>query len=168
MAINNSYTNADGLTMRFGTEKAKVAQVGTPRPAGSFKQIVATISYDKLEAFGTVTLLDELRASIIPVGAIITSSRLDTITAFTSGGSATLDIGIYKTDGTTAIDADGIDAAIAKTAIDAVGEKVVNDGALVNGAALTFDGILTATVGTANFTAGKALLTIEYYLPANL
>jgi hypothetical protein len=47
-------------------------------------------------------------------------------------GATTLSIGLKQLDGTD-IDPDGIDATIAKTAIDADGDVVQCDGALVNG-----------------------------------
>lgn len=165
MTVNNVYTNADGLSIRFGTESARTVPVGSPQQAGSKQQLQALISFDRLEAFGTVTLLDPLFQCAMPSGSIITSANLVTEVAFTGSG-ATLDIGVCDPSG-TAIDADGIDSAIAVTAIDSVGETVTNDGALVAGAALTNDGYLTATVGTANFTAGKGLLTVNYIIPAN-
>lgn len=166
MTVNNTYTNPDGLTIEFGTEKARTVPIGSPNQSGSKQQIQAWISWDALEAFGTVTILDRKFQCAIPAGSIITTSNFVTTTAFTGAG-ATLDIGLIKADGSTAIDADGIDATIALTAIDTVGETVTNDGALVAGVALTDDGYLTCTVGTANFTAGKGLLSVNYIVPAN-
>lgn len=165
MTVNNIYTNADGLSIRFGTESARTVPVGSPAQAGSKQQIQAIISFDRMEAFGTATLLDPLFQCAMPEGSIITTANLVVITAFTGAG-ATLDIGVCTAAG-VAIDADGIDATIALTAIDAVGETVTCDGALVAGAALTGDGYLTAQLGTANFTAGKGLLTVNYIVPAN-
>ena len=75
----------------------------------------------------------------IPAGSYITKATLVVTTAWTSGGSGTLGIGLQNSAG-SAIDADGIDAAIAKTAL-AVNTAVACDGALVGG---------TATVGAAD------------------
>jgi hypothetical protein len=165
MPINNVYTNSDGLSQLYGTERAATRQVGSPEQTGDKKVIIADIVWNRLEAFGTNTVLDTLYQAAIPAGAIITKANFVTITAFVSAGSATLDIGLTKGDGTE-LDFDGIDATIAKTAIDAVGETVTNDGALVAGAALTVDGYISARVGTANFTAGKGRLSVEYIIPA--
>jgi chitinase len=77
---------------------------------------------------------------------------------------------LYESDGTE-IDLDGIDVDIALAAINAVGERVICDGALVNG----LQGIGTAagqvvvveSSGSNPYTAGKATLVIEYVeLPA--
>lgn len=67
-------------------------------------------------------------------------------------------------------DADGIDAAVALTAIDAIGEIVQCDGAVVNGtiavgATANGDCYIAPSYNTAVFTAGKGLLTIEYIEP---
>lgn len=112
-------------------------------------------SYDDLPTYG-------LDAAIlkIPANARIRRATLRVLTAFAGGTS--YNIGLYQEDGTV-IDADGIDAAVALTAIDAVGETVLCDGALVNalvgiGAA---DGqVVVAATGT--FTAGKAVLEVEF------
>ena len=165
MAYNNLYTNSDSLTIRFGVESGRAVRIGSASQAGNKQTIKAVIKWDELEAFGTVTLLDPLRQNAIPNGAIITKADFVTTTAFTGSG-ATLTLGTYKVDGTTAIDEDGIDATIALTAIDAVGETVTCDGAQVAGTAMTFDAYLVALVGTANYTAGQGTLTVEYIIPS--
>lgn len=96
----------------------------------------------------------------IPANAHIVKATLRVITAFAGGTS--YNIGLNQPDGTV-IDADGIDAAVALTAIDAVGETVLCDGALVANTA----GIGTAVgqvviAATGTFTAGKASLEVEY------
>lgn len=110
----------------------------------------------------------------VPAGAIVQSCVLRVSEAFV-GATATLDIGWYYIDANgdlAALDADGIDAAIAVTAIDAIGDTIVCDGALAGAAALGDQLASTATnyfVGasynTAAFTAGEAELTIEWYMP---
>ena len=81
-------------------------------------------SYDDLP----VATLDEAQQRI-PANSFIVSATLRVLTAI-DGTTPTLTIGLVEKDGTT-IDADGIDAAIAESAIDAVGETVLCDGALV-------------------------------------
>jgi len=112
-------------------------------------------SYDDLPTYG----LDEAILRI-PANSFIVAARLQVITAFAGGTS--YDIGLYEEDGTV-IDADGIDAGVLLAAIDAVGETVLCDGALVQGLA----GIGTAAgqvvvAATGTFTAGKARLLVEY------
>lgn len=112
-------------------------------------------SFDDLPTEGLDQLIQR-----IPANARITSATLRVITAFAGGTS--YNIGLYEEDATV-IDADGIDAAIALTAIDAIGETVDCDGALVGNTA----GIGTAAgsvriAATGTFTAGKATLQVEY------
>jgi hypothetical protein len=83
-------------------------------------------------------------------------------TAFTSGGAATLTLGLQQKDGTI-IDADGIDATIALAAL-AANLAVACDGALVDGTATvgSADAYLSVIYGTAAYTAGAAKLVLEY------
>ena len=115
-----------------------------------------TFSFDDLP----VATLDEA-ALEIPANAFIVSATLRVITPI-DGTTPTLTLGLVEKDGTT-IDADGIDVAIAESAIDAVGETVLCNGALV--AALagigSEPGQLVATTG-GTVTAGKFSLEIEY------
>ncbi|MEE8598911.1 MAG: hypothetical protein V3S69_05295 [Dehalococcoidales bacterium] len=120
------------------------------------KEVIEYVfAYDDLPAEG----LDQL-VQRIPANARIVSATLRVITPFASGTSYNL--GLYEEDGSV-IDADGIDAAVALTAIDAIGETVACDGALVANTA----GIGTAAgslrvAATGTFTAGKASLKIVY------
>lgn len=160
------YTNPDGLTQLYGIDRANIVQVGSPTPAGGKQVLTADFTFDKLQAFGVLTLLDPLRQTALPKGALITSASLNVVTAF-AGSGATLDLGFYKTDGTTAIAATGLASAIALSSLNAVGDQVTLSGSLVNGVALTDDAIITAQVGTANFTAGRAIVTVAYIIPNN-
>ena len=114
-----------------------------------------TFSFDDLPVPG----LDEAILRF-PANSRIITATLRVHIAFAGGTS--YNIGVTQPDG-TAIDADGIDAAIATAAIDAVGETVVCDGALVGNTA----GIGTAAgqvdiVATGTYTAGKATLAVEF------
>ena len=113
-------------------------------------------SYDDLPA----ATLDEAQ-QVIPANSFIESATLRVLTPI-DGTTPTLTIGLVEKDGST-IDADGIDAAIAESAIDAIGETVLCDGALVaklvgTGAAA---GQLVVTTG-GTVTAGKFSLEIVY------
>jgi hypothetical protein len=112
----------------------------------------------------------------IPANARIKTATLRVLVPFAGGTS--YNIGLNEPDGTV-IDADGIDAAIALTAIDAVGETVICDGELVQSFTIDATGGVTEapshlqpTIGaedgqvviaaTGTFTAGKAALEIVY------
>ena len=132
----------------------------------SVKELHVPINYDDLP----VVSATDATVQSIPANAFILRAILHVQEAFTSGGAATMSIGLYESDGTE-IDLDGIDVDIALAAINAVGERVICDGALVNG----LQGIGTAagqvvvveSSGANPYTAGKATLVIEYVeLPA--
>lgn len=155
------WTNADGLVIKSGTDEGKVAKVGVY--AGKFGDISvaeAVFLYTDLNAFGTDTVLSDTLA--LPDGARVKSATFYVETAFTSGGSATLKFGLLRSDRSTAYDDDGLIAATAVASLTA-GATITGSGALVN-TTLANDGLLTATAGTANFTAGKGRLRVEYYI----
>lgn len=116
---------------------------------------VVTFGYDDLPAAGTdVAILS------IPANSYIASATLRVIDAFAGGTS--YDIGLSESDGTV-IDADGIDAAVATAAINAVGETVACDGALVgNTAGIGAAAGQVTVAATGTFTAGKAELSVTY------
>lgn len=113
----------------------------------------------------------------IPANARIKSATLRVITAFAGGTS--YNIGLNQPDGTV-VDADGIDAGILLAAIDAVGETVICDGALVENFTIDATSVSTTepplytaptiganaaqvvVVATGTFTAGKAVLDVVY------
>ena len=118
--------------------------------------LVHTFSFDDLPVVGEDEAI--LR---IPGNAFILSATLRVITPL-AGTTPTVTIGLTEPDG-TAIDADGIDVAIAAAALSSVGETVLCDGALV-GALVGIgaeDGQVVVTTG-GTVTAGKFALDIEY------
>jgi hypothetical protein len=168
MPRNATWTNSDGLVVGFGTHSVDNNVPAEDAGNGSVKVAKLLITGTSLEDTVTVTSLPP-QAIRLKRGARITRAFLQVVTAFTSGGSATLDIGTFATDA-TADDADGIDAAVALTAIDAIGEMVTCDGALVGGAVAAgatanSDVVIAASYNTAAFTAGTAILTVEYVEP---
>jgi hypothetical protein len=132
-----SYTNADGLFILTDRDQGTVGGEGVTAVAHRQSLVIDITAANTALTFGAANI-DPL-APQIPAGAIIVNADLVVTTAFTSGGSAALNIGTYLANG-TAVAATGIDSAVALTAIDAIGEVVQCDGTLVSG---------TATVGTA-------------------
>ena len=156
-----SYVNADGLEVLTAGEQGTAAKRGTSLSSQK-KSLVMTITGTEVPS-SVATPQDH--DAFIPAGSYITSASLIVTTAFTSGGSATLTIGTYTQAG-AAVDADGIDAAIALAAIGAY-KAVACDGAAV-GCTATVGGAdvyVEAIYGTAAFTAGEAKLVIEYIEP---
>ena len=155
-----TWLNNDGLFVRFGNDKAKVLGGGSYAHGGP--NTVLEFDLTGTDVAATTTEID---ANLnVGSGGIIAKVEIFVEAAFTSGGAATLDIGFNKKDG-TALDAEGLVAALALTAIDAVGETTeltlgaTGAGALV-GTALSEIGVITANYGTAAYTAGASKVRI--------
>ena len=156
------WTNADGLDVAFNAIKPVVNGL---KQHGNKHIIKCSIDHSDLAASGTAKILGEQRDVIIPKGALILSAVGIVREGFDSAGDAgTLTLGAYKLADRSVYDADGIDATVAQSALDVVGEKLTCDGALIGGVALTEAVVVGATVGTASFTAGKLDLEIEYMI----
>lgn len=157
----NVWVNNDGLTVKYGTETARKAVEGSPAQAGAVKVYEFLLDHADLPATSVAErFLNRVPSVVMPAGALLRKATLVVLEAFDSAGDAlTLTIGLAKPDGTT-IDADGIDATIAQSAIDAVGDEIACDGAEV-GEILDFDACVTVTVAGADATAGRAKLIVE-------
>lgn len=156
-----SYTNADGLLVL--TDRDQGALGGEGVTARSVRQsIVVDITAANTGSSFGASNIDQL-APTLPANCIIVNADLVVTTPFASSGGGTLTIGTYNAAG-TAIDADGIDATIAVTAIDGDGDVVQCDGAQVSG--LVTVGGAAAYIGwnwgTAVFQSGAAKLIVEY------
>jgi hypothetical protein len=154
-----SYTNADGLFVITNNAQGAARDNGLNAQNG-----VKTMVFELKDAtkLGTSDVNPQPNDAFIPAGSYITKASLVVTTAFTSGGSATLGIGLQQADGSI-IDADGIDAAIAVADL-AANKAVVCNGALVGGTATVgaANAYMSVVYGTAAFTAGAAKLVIEY------
>lgn len=156
-----SYTNADGLYVLThkdqGTPLYQGVTTGSPRQA-------LVLDIPDFTAIGSSFGASNINVNnpFIPAGSVIVSAVL-VMTDAATGSSSTLTIGTYNAAG-TAIDADGIDAAIALTAIDADNDVVRCDGAQVSGVLgyVTVNAYIGAIYGTAAFTAGAGKLIVEY------
>jgi len=169
MSANEFWTNDDGLNVRFGLEKATASKEGKLSTMGDEEEVIFRIT--GTDVTSSDALLSTHPLAGVPDGSHIISATLYITTAFTSSGSATLTIGLWNDDGDGTFsvnDADGIDAAIAITAIDAIGDHVDCNGALVGSGAAALAGtgdrplFLSQSYGTAAFTAGAADLVIKY------
>ena len=151
-----AWTNEDGLVVEFGTERAAVQTQGVQ--SGKEQILVYKIA-DATALADTDTAAADHDAPYLPAGAVIRDAIFIVDTAFTSGGSAVLDLGLKQAAGTN-IDDDGIDAAVAVAALTA-NAGIESDGALV-GTKLANDSYIMATYDTAAFTAGAGRLFVKY------
>jgi hypothetical protein len=155
------WSNSDGLAVHFGTRD--VTTTGSHRIAdnGATEKLYMYITGTDLADAVSATSDQIVYGPVIPNGATILSATLKVNTAFTSGGSAVLDLGLYDKDGSI-VDDDGIDAAIAVASLT-LGAEIAADGADINTVVATTGGVkLGASYDTAAFTAGEAILEVEY------
>ena len=151
--MSTDWTNSDGLEIRFAGPEADQSGAGTQ---GAVKELVVDIANMATD----ITAAAFSHEAAIPAGSYIIGAYLKVTSAMT-GTSGTLTIGLAQKDG-TAIDADGIDAAIAQADL-AAGKAVSCDGALVGGVATVGSNpayVYTTKGGTV--TGGAARLVIEY------
>lgn len=107
-------------------------------------------------AQGTISLSAKFHP--LPTGAIVKAATVYVATAATSGGSATVSIGL-GTD---------VDGLVAATAVASLTENAVIVGAGAGLATYVADaaaGAVTATIATADLTAGKIQVLVEFLLP---
>lgn len=107
----------------------------------------------------------------LPVGSIVINVVMKVVTAFTSGGAATLTVGnTTDADGyLTAIPLDSLVDNAVFTAQQLSGALLwdnLNDASLAANVANANDGDVSVTIGAAAFTAGKAILFVSYYSPS--
>lgn len=163
MSLENS--SGRGVLAHYGPRSTDRSYGGYTETKAGTKQIRQSFTYDDLPGGSTVSL-----QAYVPAGAVITDAWFFVDTAFAGGTS--YDIGLEKSDGSTAIDADGLFDALVLADIDAsVGVNLcasehagTNSGALI-GAPLAYDAYLVAAA-TGTFTAGAATIVIEYMVPS--
>lgn len=156
------WTNSDGLKVRFGLDRATSVPSGFDA-ASNRKSITHKFAFGDIADTDVVAPAED--EAFIPAGSIITSAILYVTSGFV-GATGTLDIGLKLADGTNTDD-QGIDAAIAVTALNDLGDTIVCDGAYIadgdlTALRITADQYIMTTWDTAAFTAGAATLVVEY------
>lgn len=151
-----TWTNADGLYIKYGVDESKQALGGHVNQDGGVHTLEFVITAADFNALTNTILGDGV---FIPGNAFIISSNFSVEQAFT-GATATVDFGLVRKNRTTEIDFDGLDAAIAVAALSARA-SINGDGALI-GTRLSQPALVTARNNTADLTAGRGVLTITY------
>jgi hypothetical protein len=162
-----SWLNSDGLYIKLGQTEGVASDVGEYVTTGPLRMIEWT-----LQAATSLTASYAVQepTTVVPKGARIEKVEVEVLTACTSGGSATLDVGLYRVDQTTELDGDGFVAAAALATINTAGKllTLINGatgaGALV-GTTLANNGVFVARYNTAAFTAGKLAVRVWYSFP---
>jgi len=120
---------------------------------------IARVVYDN--AVDVVTTSDQGLVLKTDDDIVITDFYMNIITTFTSGGAATLDVGISGGDEDLLLD--GI--AVANMTAGVIFQPFIIDGTpnvLPMPFALDAAGEIIMTIGTADFTAGKAEFVFQY------
>jgi len=181
----SKWTNSDGLVVKFGSAEGDALKGGVVL-AGSDGVYKTQFDIDYTDALSaTYTVLGSASASTdgalgiqIPEGARIKAIEVIVETAFTSSGtigSSTLGLGLKKwSDLSTELDHDGfLTASFVGGVLDAVGERSyitvgsTGAGALI-GTTLAEDGVIclaNTAHGSHPYTAGKAIVTVEWFYP---
>lgn len=170
MSRGNTWTNSDGLVVGFGTHSEdngvlSVADGGTLKTYTI--ELSAAADLEDTDAITVASIPPQ--SALIPRGSSIRSATFSVTTVFTSAGAATLDIGTYSA-AAVVDDANGIDVDIALTAIDAIGDVVICNGASVGGvvpvgSVSNSDVAVVFGFEAAAFTAGAGVLTLEVIVP---
>lgn len=166
-----TWKNSDNLLVKLGPSEAASLDT-TKGAAGEYKTFgparwtEVVLDLTDLNTSSSIIIND---VAIFPKNARIEEVELVTTTAATSGGSATLDVGlIQNSDRSTAIDEDGLIAAAALATFNAAGERLnltvgsTGAGAMI-GTTNSTVGLLVAKAGTATFTAGVVRIRIKWF-----
>lgn len=125
-------------------------------------------------AVSTISLSGKANKDPLPAGAIVMDCVMRVLTAFTSGGSATLAIGNTADDDgyLPAIAVASLTAGACFTAAQQAGALLwdnTNDANLAYGVTSTANTQdVAAKIATAAMTAGKAVICMEYLYPAGV
>ena len=171
MSRGNTWTNPDGLIVGFSTHSVDDNVGAVTGDSGTLRTYVIELpDATLLEDTDAITVASIPPQSLaIPRGSIINRATFSVTKVFTSGGAATLDIGLYALDATVD-DANGIDVDLALTVLDAIGDVVICDGALVGGvvacgATSNTDVYVVFGDEATVYTAGAGVLTLEVLVP---
>lgn len=165
----------NGVPQNFGVPPSVNKKGAVITDDGLVRTVAYEFTYDDLPTNSST----DVGAHIFPAYSQIVEAFILVETAFTGGTS--YDIGLVQTDG-TAIDTDGIFAALPIASINAKGEMhraLLRDsdgtGSLTDnytGALLNYAGAVGASTpanlkvtATGSFTAGKAHLYVRYIAP---
>ena len=161
-----TWTNGDGLYLKFGTNEGTAGRGGEVVNYGGTHIIEFELDLTVL-ATATQTILSD--TVVIPNGALL-EKVIITVEEVSAGANANLDLGLVDQDRTTEIDFNGLLAASDGWHAADIGtiEEFVQGstehGALL-GTVLTNTGLVTANADTAVFTDGTLKIVIEYSIP---
>ena len=163
------YLDNSGLYIKIGPEVAVPETAGEYNNLGPLREVEFVIP-DLTVLTTSDAILKGADNFFFPTGVKIESVVIVTDTAATSGGSATLIMGLMQTDRSTMIDATGVVNAVAVATLTAGSEQTYIKGTSGAGtkvgtgaSATTLPAYITAKAGVAVFTAGAVRVRVRYY-----
>lgn len=163
-----NWYNADGLFIQYGTDEAKVVPGGdTNRQGESLQELSFKITATTITTTDTVVDYN----LIIPKGGRVHQVDIIAETLATSGGAATLNVGLQKTDHATSVSATGLVSALAMSGnLDSAGKLTrINVGSTGAGSKIGVtaaeNDVISISWGTAAFTAGVFVIKVFWYFP---
>jgi hypothetical protein len=159
MSRDAYWDNKDGLVVGFGTRTVdrhahKIADNGPTQ------KLYMDFDWSDLGTSLAATDPQLTQGPVMPSGAVVLSATIKVTEAF--AGGTDIDLGTYNSETGAAINAAGIDAAVLTAALT-LGAEIACDGAIIN-TALAADSKL-GVISTGTFTAGKAVVEVEYAVP---
>ena len=161
------YLDNAGLYVKIGPETATPKVAGEYRTPGELREIELVLNLASYPFGATNYIVDD--TTVMPAGMRIQEVETYVDTAAT-GATATLDIGLMRTDRTTVTSATAFVAAATVASFATVGTKAIITagstfaGALIGTTTASVNHI-TVRVNTASFTAGVIRVRIRYYRP---
>lgn len=158
-----TWKNADNLFLKFGTDKATANNDGEYRTNGALREIEVKIDLTGL----TESEVIQSDAVFFPKMRI---EEVEIVTHTAAATGTAIDIGLVQSsDRSTAIDADGLVAALVTASMNAAGEKNVlrvgstSAGALIGTTTSSVGHITASRTDATAFTAGVIFVRIRYY-----
>lgn len=172
------WTNNDGLRIKFGVEESALTTGGAIEMDGALNMVeLKVLGTDVSSTAGTIPGRSSgVEGIMIPKDAMVAKVELFAEKGVTSsGGSATLDIGLKKVNDTE-LDYDGlvaaldVDSATDGTGLGTIGNTIVlTQGTTANGAKLgtilTDAGYLCMNYAGEALTGGVIVVRVFYYRP---
>jgi hypothetical protein len=166
---NINWLNSDGLYVKFGDKEAAIGVAGEVAEAIGNTRIIEM----RIPALSALTAGDVIQEQnvVIPKNTRIEWVEVMNTATATSGGAATLSLGLVRSDQSTLIAAAGLISAAPLTDFDTLGETkrysvgVAGVGTLVGAVTGANTGLITAKFATAAFTAGALTIRIAISNP---
>lgn len=158
-----TWTNDDGLTLKFGTAKTELASLGHYRHDGPTNVIEVSLDYRQMPAVASNSVVID-RTLVLPIGSVIEKVEIINSTPFTSSGSSmTLNVGWIDLDETSNADVDAFVVAATQTELNDGGTNISGwVGAEVLGSPTTTAKLITWEVDSQAATAGEGVCRIYY------